>query len=494
VPPLSLPDAAAEAAVGAASACEAVALFVDRARAAAPRFELDSRNVAAVIEICRRLDGLPLALELAAARVRALTPEEIARRIGASLKLLASSDRAADPRHQTLDAAIGWSYRLLEEAERKLLARLSVFVGSFSLEQAEKVCADDSLRADALLDVLTALVDKSLVLAEPLAGDSRFRLLETVRQFGADRLEIDEREALRQRHAAAMIEVAEEAAPQVFGGAASSTWMARLEAEIGNLRAAVDWSVERPERVEVALRLGTALHWFWFARGRLREGQRTLARALAASDQASPARARALIASGQVAFWQADHEAVRPAIEAGVAMLSTAPADDFWRAYAVVGLAVARTFEALPEAAAPVLDEAVAAARRHRHTALLPLALYWRARARGLLGDHAGGLEDALEGVALSRGLGNPPVVGHGLLVAGRLLLATGEVREAGRRLDESLAIHFEIEEHWGLALGLEGMAFLAVRRRQPERAVALLAASARLWRAIGSAPPPEEE
>jgi predicted ATPase/DNA-binding SARP family transcriptional activator len=542
VPPLSLPEPEARRVGGVPGTSEAVALFVERARAVAPRFELDDRNAAAVAEICRRVDGLPLALELAAARVRALTPEEIARRIAASFKLLASGDRAVDPRHRTLDAAIDWSFELLDDPERLLLVRLSVFAGGFSIEAVERVCAGDGLERERVLDLLIALVDKSLVLApgmvntipslamppaerprtgagspgvvcttpgslgafgaadgaspvrytdglpEPFGGECRYRLLESVRHYGAERLEPAAAAALRERHARVFLELAEAAEPHIFGGAAHETWMRRLEAELANLRAAIEWGLEDPERVEVALRLGASLHWFWFARGRLREGNRVLARALATSAGADQkARAHASIALGQVAIWQGDHEAVRPAMEEGVSLLGDASGDDFWRAYARCGLGIARTMDGEMAGTLSLIDEAVATARRFDRTVLLPFALYWRARVLGAIGELRRGIEDAEEGVVVSRRIGHRPGVAHCLDVGGSLLLASGDAQRAAERLGESFAIHRDNGDLWGLSRVLESLARLALRQDRPQHAIVFHAAAERIRQSIGS-------
>ena len=464
-----------------------VALFVERARAASPRFELDDRNARAVAEICRRLDGLPLAIELAAARVRALTPEEIARRIAASFKLLASADRAVDPRHRTLEATIDWSFDLLGDEERRLLLRLSVFAGSFSIETAERVCACDGLPASRVLDLLMALVDRSLVLAEPLGEACRYRLLETVRQYGWERLDSAQAAELRELHARVFLDLAEQAEPHIFGGAASTEWMGRLEAELANLRAAIEWALQDDTRVDNALRITASLNWFWFARGRLREGRRALARALAmGSPGTTAARAHAAIALGQMAIWQSDLEVVRAAAEEGVALIELVEGDDFWRSYALCCLAIARTLAGEIDGALTLIDEAVTEARRHHHTALLPFALYWRASVLRAIGEVDRGLADVGEAISVSRAQGHRPAVGHCLCVAGGLLLAAGDDDAAAARFDESLAIHLETGDHWGIARVLEGMALLAGRRERPRRAVVFQVAAQRIRDGIG--------
>jgi non-specific serine/threonine protein kinase len=485
VPPLSLPEAARP--LGGPTSSDAVALFVERARAASPRFTLDHRNAGAVVEICRRLDGLPLAIELAAARVRALTPEEIVRRLRASFKLLASADRGAEARHRTLEATIDWSFDLLGEEERALLLSLSVFAGSFSIEAAERVCGGEELTPARVLDLIMTLVDRSLVLAEPMGEACRYRLLEIVRQYGGERLDPRAAAALRERHAAEFLALAEAAEPHIFAGASSPEWLGRLEADLANLRASLEWALQDPSRVDTALRLVAALHWFWFSRGRMREGRRALARALGMSSPGTPkARAHAAIALGQLAFWQSDPEVGRSSIEEGVALLEQVEGDEFWRAYALCSLAMARSLEGELAEALPLIDQAVTTGRRHPEAMLLTLALYWRARVLGALSEVERGLADTDEALAISRAHGHRITVAHVLGVAGSLLLKAGKPEEAAERLDESLTLHLENDDHPGMARVLEQIARLAARRGAHQRAVLFQLAGEALRETIG--------
>jgi non-specific serine/threonine protein kinase len=486
VPPLSLPDAAR--ALSDSSSSEAVTLFVERARAVSPRFALDHRNAGAVAEICRRLDGLPLAIELAAARVRALSPDEIARRIAASFKLLASADRAVDPRHRTLEATIGWSFDLLGEEERALLLRLSVFAGSFSIEAAERVCSCEQVPVERLLDLLMALVDRSLVLAEPRGVECRYRLLETVRQYAAERLEPAAAAELDEIHARTFLDLAEQAEPHIAVGAADAAWIARLEADHANLRAAIDWALRDASRAGIALRMAAALHWFWFTRGRLREGRRALARALALdAPEASVLRARALIALGMMAVWQSDLDAVPGAMKEGAKALENAPVGDFWRVYALCGLAIAQTIEGQVSGTLKLVDEAVTLARRHHHTMLVTFALYWRARVLGAVGDFPRALADIEEATSVSRAHGHRQAYSLCRGVEGKLRLAAGDADAAASPLRESLLAHVENEDLWGLARTLEDLATLALIRQQFARAVAFHAAAERMRDLIGT-------
>jgi tetratricopeptide (TPR) repeat protein len=272
---------------------DAVALFVDRAQAADPGFRLTDENAAAVEEICARLDDLPLALELAAARTKLLPPEAMLERLEQRLDLLSRGPRDKPARHRALRDTIAWSYDLLEAGEQQLFARLAVFAGGFSLESAVAVC-------DASLDSTAALIDDSL-----LERGDRLRMLETIREYAAERLDADggEADAVRRHHAAHFLEFAEsDPVPN------QADWLARLDAEQDNLRAALGWCRDAGE-AELGLRLAAALWEFWWVRGHLAEGRRWLDEALDRSGQESPElRARALHAAASLATRQGDYD------------------------------------------------------------------------------------------------------------------------------------------------------------------------------------------
>jgi predicted ATPase len=254
---------------------EAVRLFVDRAAATTPGFTITSENASAVALVCQRLDGIPLAIELAAARVKALAVHQIAARLADQFRLLTGGSRTALPRQQTLRGAMDWSHDLLSGTERILLRRLSAFSGGWGLEAAEFVCAGEGVEATVILDLLTSLVDKSLVLAETQHSEVRFRLLEIVRQYSRDRLEEsgEAREA-RSRHLGWHLRLAEEAAP-LLRGPHERIWLERLETEHGNLRSALEWN-RRETDTERGLRLAAALRRFWEMHGHFTEGRRWL--------------------------------------------------------------------------------------------------------------------------------------------------------------------------------------------------------------------------
>ena len=277
---------------------ESVRLFVERASQRDPSFELTPRNGQAVAQVCRRLEGIPLAIELAAGRIGVLSAEQLASRLEDFLRLL-TGGRTADPRHRTLRATLEWSHELLSEAERALFRRLSVFAGGWTLEVAEEVCSGEGVEQDDVLELLSELVDKSLVVVE--AGEDRvprFRMLEPVRQYGQERLhESGTAERVRERHAKYYLALAQEAEPELEG-ANQTRWIDRLEAEHDNLRAALSWALEGGG-VELGLRLAGALRLFWVGRSHYSEGRRWCEEGLKRGDSVpQQVRANALVGAG----------------------------------------------------------------------------------------------------------------------------------------------------------------------------------------------------
>jgi predicted ATPase/DNA-binding SARP family transcriptional activator len=341
VPSLSVPEGQRPAALEELGQYEAVRLFLERAGAVQPGFRLTPANAPGVAEVCRRLDGIPLAIELAAARVNALPVEKIAARLDDRFRLLTSGSRTALPRQQTLRATMDWSYDLLTEAERVLLGRLSVFAGGWTLAAAEAVCAGGGIEEWEVLDLLTRLVDQSLATYEepqeagwgprtvpagtggapwgPAPG--RYRLLETMRQYARDRLlEAGEAAVVRGRHYEWCLALAEEAEPELYG-AEQTAWLDRLEREHDNLRAALGWSGAHGEG-KAGLRLGGALRWFWSVRGYWTEGREYLAGLLAlpGAEARTAVRAKALHAAGWLAWHPGDFGAARVFDEQGLAI------------------------------------------------------------------------------------------------------------------------------------------------------------------------------
>ncbi len=308
VPSLRLPDPRRVRTLAAVAACEAVQLFVQRAQVVRPAFTLTEQNSGLAEQICRRLDGIPLAIELAAARLSSLSLEQILARLDDRFRLLTGGSRTALPRQQTLRATLDWSHDLLSDRERLLLRRLSEFAGGWVLEAAEAVCVGHGIEAEEVLDLLAGLVAKSLVAPTEGRAGSRYGLLETMRQYGREKLvTAGEERALRDRHLTWYLALAEQAAQRI-GGAERELWLDRLEAELENLRSALRWSSLEEGRYEAGLRLAAALEDFWYVRGYVGEGRRWLEELLARAGSVSAVfRARALAVVALLTYCQADY-------------------------------------------------------------------------------------------------------------------------------------------------------------------------------------------
>jgi predicted ATPase len=485
VPPLSVPH---DNTLASAREADAIALFVERAQDVRAGFELTARNAAAVARICRRLDGIPLAIELAAARVRALDPEELAERLESSIGLLETGSRAALPRHRTIRDTIDWSYKLLSDDERRMLRRLSVFHGTFSLDAVEGVCAEPGAGCAGALDIVTALLDKSLLSCDAGDAGTRYRLLETVREYAAERLrEAGETDAIRERHAKFFVSLAERAAPAIFGGASDEGWMARLDEEITNFRDAQDWCEQQPSRLSLALRIAVAIHWYWYARGLFNEGRLRVGIALTFAENVEPVlRGRALTVLGRLAIWQGDHAHVHGPMEEAVDVLRT-HGDPASLAYALHGLGIAAGLQGRVDDARRTIDEAAALADNSGRPGV---PVVWVEYWRGLIAEWDRNPDAARQcyesALAAARRIGHKAAIGHSLCVLGRLAAAAGRREAAELALGESFEIFRDIGDRWGSAFALEGAARVAAVAGNAERTAKLLGAAEGLREDLG--------
>ena len=383
VPSLSLPSGEPETVEGIQDS-EAVQLFVARAGARDPTFLLVEENTAAVASICRRLDGIPLAIELAASRIGSLSAPEIETRLDNRFRLLTTGSRTADARQQTLRAMVDWSYDLLVEPERVLLSRLSVFAGGFTLKSAESVCVGGHVEEAVVIDLLGFLVDKSLIQADTSSSPPRYRLLETIREYAAEKLtqdSADDIDSVRSRHAHYFLMLAEEAAPRLRT-AEQGTWVANLEQEHDNLRQAFD-QFSRDGAWKDALHLVVALDLFWRIRGYFTEGIDALHEASSNASQAeSRLVSRALVAEGALRVRRGDHGAARPVLESALAMAQEL-GQDVVAADALGELAYLRSRLREYAVALKLANEAVAIARRSGDAQALSVNLDVRASILG---------------------------------------------------------------------------------------------------------------
>lgn len=526
VPPLSLP-AEPGASREAAQPAEAAQLFVERARAVLPAFVPGDEGARAIDQICRALDGLPLAIELAAARVRVLTVEQIAANLDDRFRLLRQSALGGVERQRTLRATLDWSHDLLGNEERVLLRRLAVFVGGCELAAVEAVCAGADLPTAAVLDTIDGLQDKSLLAVEPQEGAARYRLLETVRRYALAKLdEAGELEALRSRQLAWCCDLAAEAEVEVQG-ANQQRWLSRLALEHDNLRAALEWSLAAPAEHESGLRLATALRPFWFAREYVSEGRRWLARLLAGGvDNASLPGARALDAAAALAHSQGDYEAAGPLLQTSLGiwrsqgdlrgmagalnLLGIIEKDrgDRDRAAATLAEALAlrrRIGEPRPIAtmlnnlAAVAMDagdyplavrlgeESLAIKRRLGDRVGVVVSVGNLAETARLQGDYPRAAALAREALAIARELAVPPRIAQVLHTLGMTLVRFGHLQAGEDAFREALGIFRQSEMRVGVALCYEGLGELAAARGDWERAVRLLLAAGRLRVALGA-------
>ncbi len=475
-PSLSLPDPGRLPSLDQVPQYEAVRLFVERARAGQQLFALTAENAPAVVKICHRLDGMPLAIELAAARTRVLSVEQIAARLDDRFRLLTGGSSSALPRHQTLHATMEWSYGLLSEKERKVFRRLSVFAGGWTLVPAEVICSGDGLESGEILDLLAQLVDKSLVTMETRGGEARYRLLETVRQYSRDRLqEAGETDHVRRRHRDLYLELAEEG-DAGLRGAHEGAWLRRLEVEHDNLRAALDWSKVEECGAEAELRLVRALEWFWHLLGNWSEGRTRLEEAIRRSSDQSRYLPKALVGAARLAYRQGDRGRARVLCETGLA-LARALGDGGATACFLLWLGILAMAEADHARAMPLLDHSLTIYREIGDQ-------WWTVEALSFLGtaameQHDYGKAAALyqESLAVSRETGNTNNIATALRNIGHLALRLGDHDRAEACYLETLLLYRHARAPGVITECLDGLARVASLRVAYERAARLFGA-----------------
>jgi predicted ATPase/DNA-binding CsgD family transcriptional regulator len=490
-----------------------MALFLERARAVKPEFEMTPENAHAIAEICVRLDGLPLAIELAAAWVKVLTVKQIAARLSDASRLLKGLDQTALPRQQSLQGTIEWSYDLLSEQERTLFRRLCVFAGGCTLEAAEAVCAGDGIEKGAVLELLSHLIDQSLVHMQERSGGARYRLLEVIRQFGWEKLEArGEAISLSRRHRDWYLKLAEQA-EQELTGKHQGIWLDRLDAEQENLRAALHWSLEQKEGEEAA-RIGVSLWPFWILRGNMSEGCQWLNRTLAAlSDRTAP-RAKVLWATGiltgrlgdsiratslleeSLEVWrtvddkkwvatvlsalgvaalrQGDYEHATARFEEGLPLLHEV-GEKQWTAIVLSSLGLIALYQGNQQRARTLCEESLALFKDSGDTRGIASVLTNLGMMRLEQGDDVQAARLLEESLSLRREMGDKGGSAHTLVMLGRVALSQYQYQQADIHYKESLALCQELGEKEGIALALEGLAGIAAALGQARSAARLL-------------------
>jgi predicted ATPase/class 3 adenylate cyclase len=464
VPPMALPDLKALPNLAALSQFEAVRLFIERAVAAKPDFTASNENAPAIAGICERVDGLPLAIELAAARIKLFSPQALLSRLDKSLSALGSGARDLPGRQQTLRNAIQWSYDLLDAGERGLMARFSVFARGGSLEQLESVCGPpEDLGGREVVDALDQLADQSLLRRAPDFEEPRFLMLQTIREFAAERLEASgESATIRDRHLEAFIALAEMAQPHLFGSQRKQ-WLDRLDADHDNFRAALEWCVGQGDALR-AMRLGASLWRYWQMRGHLHEGRRRMAQVLAlpTSHTFPTERLAALEAAGGLAYWQADMDDAQRLYDECLEL--TRPlADRHALANALYNAAFPRTVTARAlDEAKPMLSEALELFRRLGDDEGVARTLWGMGLAFYFSRDYASALPIYEEAEALNRKLDNRFGLGWSLHTLGLSAYRLGDVERARRAWVEAIQLFQAAGEVPGLVFQLDNFSAIA--------------------------------
>src|SRR5713226_6091813 len=486
VPPLALPASRSMPSVEVLSQYPAVALFVQRAIAAKPDFELNRENASAVTEICARLDGLPLAIELAAARVKVLSPSSLLTRLASRLQLLTGGARDLPQRQQTLRAAMDWSYDLLNAAEQKLFRRLSVFVGGCTLEGAEAVCDTKGDLDLDLLDGMASLVDKSLAQqVEQAKGESRFVMLETIREYALEKLEASGEKALTKRALAAYCLVLAEEDAKGQSGEEAAVSLERLTWEHDNFRAGLEWLTETRD-AEWALRLGTALFRFWEMREYLVEGRDSLGKVLklAGAAAATKARARALFAAGVFAVEQGDYVSADALIGESLD-IARHLGDTQGAAVSLNALAVNARDRGDVPVARSLFEESLALWRESGDQKAVARSLSNLASIVKLQGDNTRASSLYGECLSIFQGLGDRMGVAWSMNHQGDVARDQGDSAAARTLYEQGLAIFRELGDRWGIAGTLADLGSLAREERNYSAAHSLYGESIRIFQEL---------
>ena len=496
VPPLPLPRPGAAGPPEALMHYDAVRLFVDRATASWSSFQVTAANQEALAELVRRLDGMPLAIELAAVRVRSLTVEQILARLSDRFALLNRGSRAALPRQQTLQALLDWSHDLLEPGERLAWARASVFSGGFDLAALEAVACDDDLPPAAVPDVVDGLVAKSVLVREPveIAGAARFHMLESLREYGDARLaETGGAEPYAERHRQWYAGLAAIAAAELFGPA-QVDWFARLRADHDNLGMALERLAHGPADAVEGLRMASALQHHWVMTGRFGEGRAWVARLLTqlpAPDDNEPversvARAAGLEVAGRLAVLQGQLDVGRPLLEQALAA-ATAAGDATWRAHAFHGLALASAFWGEPAAALPLLEKALALHQDGTDPFGVPLALVQLATVHATLGAPDRAMACAEECIALSTAASERWCAALARWVQALVQWQLGHAARARTYAREVLRLKAPFGDRMGMAMSVEVVAWAESEAHRFPDAARLLGAVQAALDSIGA-------
>jgi len=493
VPSLSLPDLKELQTPQTLSTYESVLLFIDRALLVRPDFEVTNGNAPALASLCHHLDGIPLAIELAAARVRSLTVEEIESDLDQRFRLLTSTSRTVLPRHQTLRSLIDWSYQLLLDREKSLLRRLSVFAGGWTLRAAEEVCTGETITKPDVLDLLASLVDKSLVLVDHHDGHSRYRLLETMRQYAGEKLlESGGGEVVRKRHRDYFLALAEEG-QRKRTGTELAEWLERLEKEHDNLRAGLDWSLVEAGS-NGGLRLCAALQRFWWIRGHFSEGREWCMRVLGITGDVERTRERAevLNVAGLLASEEGDYSVAGALHEENLA-ISRELEDQMGIATSLNALGLVAMYQGHLTSARERYQESLEILRETGHRLGIATCLHNLGLVAFEQGDYPAARALYQECLAVERELRDQGGIATTLGNLGNVGMGGGQFAGARALHQESLALRRELGDRLGIAMSLEGLAAVAAALDGAVHAARNWGAAERLREEIRSPLPPIE-
>ncbi|RYF61069.1 MAG: protein kinase, partial [Comamonadaceae bacterium] len=483
--PMRIPDIRRSPSLGELPQYESVTLFVDRATKAVPGFELTDRNFAAVAQICHRLDGLPLAIELAAVRLRAMSPQQVLDRLTDRYRLLNLGARGVPSRQQTLRLCVDWSYELCAQDERQLWARLAVFAGSFELDAVEAICASDMTPSD-LLDTVAALVDKSILIREEPGNVVRYRLLETLRDYGREKLQqTDELTVLRGRHRDWYEELVLEVEAD-WVSPRQLDWIHRLEREQPNLRDALRFCLESENGTESGLRIAVALFPYWISRGHLGEGRLWLGRMIATSGGQPPAdRAKVRYLASVLAGMQGD-TAAGAALLAEGDEIADRPGKRLVSAFAFYSAGCIALYSADSTRAAANFSNTVAAAITENNLFFRIGGLLGLGLANVSVGDAEAAHLCHQEMITLTTELGELVYRGRSCMTGGWALWRKGDPEGALTVLKEGLRLSSKVDDQVGVARCLQVLAWVEADQRLAARAATLLGAADNMWRVIG--------
>jgi len=456
---------------------DAVRLFVDRARGVNSAFVLTQANALAVGQICRRLDGIPLAIELAAVRTGILTPEQVNARLDDRFRLLTGGSRTALPRHRTLRALMDWSFDLLSPSEQDAWRRLAVCAGDFGVDAAEAVAGGDGIDAGAVLDLVGTLAEQSIVVVYEVGGEARYRMLETVRQYGIDRLRQSKEELpIRERHFLWVLSLSERAESE-WRGRNQAAWFLRIDRDLDNVRAALDWARGDRDRADGGLRIVTALWLFWQVRGHHGEGRMWLEALLARGGEPSALRGKALNVAGFLAYGQGETTVALRFLEESLA-IGKAVGDDAGIALSLLRLGIGAYYHGDLARAVTVLDESLARYREIGDQVGTHIALYELGETLSYTGDYGRARRLHEEGLALKRQVGDRWHIAFSLFGLGLLDFLEGRSDDAIARVRESLEVRRELDDRWGIALCLELLAWIKAAEGAGQVAAQLLGAA----------------